>query len=146
MNAADPAAAKPDPAAVPVRVPDPDREDDLTIRQHGDVIVVRFNTDNLLGMRDAQFMHDRIRALILGPTQSRKLVIDFAGVRFAGSSTLGIVLGLHKTMQSQGGRLILAAADALLPLLKLSNADRIVALAPSAAAAISLLNDPPAED
>lgn len=136
----------PDPSAVPVPVPDPDHEDELTIREHGDVTVVRFNTDNLLGMRDPQFMHDRFRRLILGPTQSRKLVIDFAGVRFAGSSTLGIVLGLHKTMQAEGGRLVLAAADALLPLLKLAKADQIVTLAPSATAAIGRLNDPPSED
>jgi anti-anti-sigma factor len=137
VDAADPAAAVPPP--------DPDREDDLTIRQHGDVTVVRFNTDNLLGMRDAQFMHERLRRLILGPTRSRKLVIDFGGVRFAGSSTLGIVLGLHRTMQAEGGALVLATADALLPLLRLAKADRIVTLAPSVAAAIGVLNDPPSE-
>jgi anti-anti-sigma factor len=125
---------------------DPEREDDLTIRQQGDVTVVRFNTDNLLGMRDAQFMNDRLRALVIGPTQARKLVIDFAGVRFAGSSTLGIVLALHRTMQEHGGRLVLAAADAILPLLKLAKADAIVTIAPSAGAAIGILNDPPGDD
>jgi anti-anti-sigma factor len=126
-------------------VPQPGAHDDedLTIRERDGVVIVRFNHTNLLGMRDVQHLTDRIRSLIDGPTQARKLVLDFKHVAHAGSASLGMMLAVLKTMKGCGGRLVLSHTEQLGTLLKITKADLLFTIAPDARAAIAMLNEVP---
>jgi anti-anti-sigma factor len=126
-------------------VPQPGAHDDedLTIRERDGVVIVRFNHANLLGLRDVQHLTDRIRALVEGPTQARKLVLDFKHVAHAGSATLGLMLAVLKTTKARGGRLVLSHTENLGPLLKLTKADLLFQIAPDAKAAMEMLSEEP---
>ena len=120
-----------------------DDDEDLTIRERDGIVIVRFNHQNLLGLRDLQHLTDRIRALIDAPGGARKLVLDFKHVVHAGSATLGMMLAVLKAMNAHGGRLVLSHTENLGPLLKLTRADVLFEIAPDARTAMAMLGAVP---
>ena len=112
---------------------------DLTVRERDGVTVVRFNVEGLLG-HEVEHTANKVRALV--DHGARKLVLDFKHVKFVGSAVLGMLLGIQKSMNALGGRMILSHTEHIEPLFKVTRSERMFTFAPDAKAALSMFNDP----
>ena len=114
-------------------------EKDLTVRERDGVTIVRFNVEGLLG-HEVEHIAAKVRALI--DNGARKLVLDFKHVKFVGSAVLGMLLGMAKSVNGAGGRMILSHTEHIEPLFKVTRSERMFTFAPDAKAALAMFNDP----
>jgi anti-anti-sigma factor len=71
---------------------------------------------------------------------AKRLVLDLQAVKFAGSAALGMLLGLASQVTSRGGKLVLANAENVEPLLKVTRARGMFQIAPDMISAMELAN------
>lgn len=63
-------------------------------------------------------------AVLAGPPE--RLVLDFSGVTFMDSSGIGLIMGRHRLMQEQGGRVLVRGVPASLrKVMKISGLGRL---------------------
>ena len=111
--------------------------EDFTICHADDVLVIQIEVNNLLGLTEVGRIGANLDELVKG--QPSKVALDLANVRYAGSAALGMLLSLSKTLQQNGGRLILCGTKQLDTLFKVSRTIAVFEIAPDADAAIQLL-------
>src|SRR5437867_5762838 len=92
--------------------------EDYTLREIDEVLVIQVNVNNLLGVIEVNRIGGKLDELL--KDQPRKVVLDLAKVRYAGSAALGMLLSLSKSLQSRGGKLILCGTQHLDTLFKVS--------------------------
>src|SRR4051812_28541660 len=92
--------------------------EDYTVRQVDDVLVIQVNVNNLLGVIEVNRIGGKLEELV--KDQPRKVVLDLAKVRYAGSAALGILISMSKSLNQRGGRLILCGTQHLDTLFKVS--------------------------
>ncbi len=98
--------------------------------------VVSLDVESLLNVVDVNRINAGLVALV--DRGARRLVIDLQKVKFAGSAALGMLLGLAGDLHARGGRLVLANAKHVEPLLKITRARGLVLIAPDTIAAMEL--------
>ena len=109
---------------------------DYALHQHEGVTVVSLDVESLLNVVDV----NRINAGLVGLVDrgARRLVIDLQKVKFAGSAALGMLLGLAGDLNARGGKLVLANAKHVEPLLKITRARGLFQIAPDTITAMEL--------
>ena len=111
--------------------------EDFTIRYAGDVLVIQIEVNNLLGVTEVNRVGGKLDELL--KDQPRKVALDLSNVRYLGSAALGLLLSLSKTLQSQGGRLVLCGTRQLDTLFKVSRTVAVFEIAPDVDAAAQML-------
>ena len=111
--------------------------EDFSLRDVDDVLVIQVNLNNLLGVIEVNRMGGKLDELL--KDQPRKVALDLSKVRYAGSAALGLLLSLSKSLQQRGGRLILCGTQHLDTLFKVSRTVAVFEVAPTADAAVQLL-------
>ena len=92
---------------------------DYKVRDFDGVTVVRLKHANLIGVLEVSRIGDELKAMIDGGV--KKLVVDFKHVEHCGSAGLGLLISLHRKMQTAGGRMVLSHPESIEELLKISN-------------------------
>jgi anti-anti-sigma factor len=110
---------------------------DYTLHNHDDVTVISLELESLLGIMEVNRVGGELLALVQNGT--RKLVLDLQNVKFAGSAALGMMLGLAAELTSKGGKLVLANAEHIDPLLKVTRARTMFQIAPDVIKAMEMV-------
>lgn len=97
--------------------------------QAGQYTVIEFITPSLM---DPVILENAAQSLyrIIDEEDKRKIVMDFAKVQYLSSQAIGIVLAMHKKLNSlDGSKLVLCAVGPkLMDLLKLTRLDRLLTI------------------
>lgn len=118
-----------------------DNTTDLQITASGDVAVVSFGTAAIDAFSGIDEMIERLRAYI-GTEKPKKMVVDFAGVRFFTSQMLGVLVDVWRRLRDYGGRLLICGINPQLNrVFRITNLDRIFEFYPDRDAAVSALSD-----
>ena len=80
---------------------------DLVITQIRGVVVVSFRDASILDGSTVQSIGKELYALV-DEQAHKKIVLDFAQVRFLSSTMIGVLIALHKKSQAIKGRVVLA--------------------------------------
>src|SRR5437870_461203 len=91
---------------------------DFTVVQQGEIMILRFDIDNLLGILDVNRVGNALNQILIGG--ARKVIFDMQMVRYAGSAALGMLLSLAKDLAAKGGKLVLCRTGHVDALLKVS--------------------------
>src|SRR5215212_2542048 len=107
----------------------PDMSDTFRRQQIGDYTVIEFITPSLM---DPVVLENAAQALykIIDEEDKRKIVMDFEKVQYLSSQAIGIVLAMHKKLNSlKNSRLILCSVGPkLMELIKLTRLDRLLTI------------------
>lgn len=103
------------------------------------VDVITPEIESLLGILEVNRVGGELMAMVEAGT--RKLVLDLKNVKFIGSAALGMLLGLASELKSKGGRLVLANAQNIEPLLKITRARDKFQLAPDLIKAMEMFRE-----
>jgi anti-sigma B factor antagonist len=82
-------------------------ESDLVVQKYKDVTVVDFQNAAVLDSANIDAMGRSLLALV-EKQDNRKIVLDFANLRFMSSQALGVLLQLKKAIDGVKGRVIIA--------------------------------------
>lgn len=111
--------------------------DDIAVEVHGDALVVRFLSDNLLEFERIQETSQRIDAL-LTEYEEPVIVIDFGKMKFYNSMSLGFLASKNKKIRETGKQLRLCnLSDESLWSIRGAQLDRILAIFPDVDAALA---------
>jgi len=80
---------------------------DLVIQQYGDVTVVNFQNVAVLDSASIDALGYNLLQLV-EKQDKRKLVLDFAAVKFMSSQALGVLLQLKRALDAVKGKVIIA--------------------------------------
>src|SRR3954471_11062260 len=107
--------------------------------QIGEFTVIEFMTPSLM---DPVVLENAAQALykIIDEEDKRKIVMDFEKVQYLSSQAIGIVLAMHKKLNSlKNSRLILCSVGPkLMELIKLTRLDRLLTIKPSQKEAVNV--------
>ena len=106
--------------------------------QTGQYTVIEFVTPSLM---DPAVLESTAQALykVIDEEGKRKIVMDFEKVQYMSSQAIGVVLGMHKKLNSlEGSKLVLCAVGPkLMDQLKLTRLDRLLTIKPSRKEAVA---------
>jgi len=95
------------------------------VRTVNDVHVIEFARNDVTDPAYIERLGDAIYHY-LNPIDNPRVVIDFKNVRYLSSTTLGMLVALHKVMKKQQGRLCMAnVADDLYRAFKLTKLHKV---------------------
>src|SRR3954465_6446811 len=107
----------------------PDMSDIFRRNQIGEYTVIEFITPSLM---DPVVLENAAQALykIIDEEDKRKIVMDFEKVQYLSSQAIGIVLAMHKKLNSlKNSKLILCSVGPkLMELIKLTRLDRLLTI------------------
>ena len=105
-----------------------------------DYTVIEFTTPSLM---DPVVLENAAQALykLVDEEDQRKIIMDFERVQYLSSQAIGIVLAMHKKLNSlKDSRLILCAVGPkLMDLIKLTRLDRLLTIKPTQKEAVAVL-------
>jgi anti-sigma B factor antagonist len=108
-------------------------------QQIADYTVIEFVTPSLM---DPIVLENTAQALyrIIDEEDKRKIVMDFEKVQYLSSQAIGIVLAMHKKLNSlKNSKLILCSVGPkLMELIKLTRLDRLLTIKPTQKEAVAL--------
>jgi len=120
----------------------------LVVQAVDDVTVVHLTDADLLETEQIRRIGQDLSDLVEGKARC-KLAIDFGRVRQLSSSILGVLVALRKSIERNGGRLVLCGlSDELLSIFRVTKLDRLFELRSNADEAVRCLGetaDRPAE-
>jgi anti-sigma B factor antagonist len=106
--------------------------------QAGPFTVIEFVTPSLM---DPVILENTAQSLyrIIDEEDQRKIVMDFAKVQYLSSQAIGIVLAMHKKLNSlDNSKLVLCAVGPkLMDLIKLTRLDRLLTIKPTQKEAVA---------
>ncbi len=103
----------------------------LNVQRFKDVTVINFSAASILDTGLIERMSRELYDLV-DQQDRRKLVLDFAEVRFLSSSALGMLLKLRqKTADARGQLMIAGLRDELMKIFKISRLDKLFEFHPS---------------
>ena len=82
-------------------------ENDLLIQRYKDVAVVSFQNISVLDSANIESLGRSLLELV-EKLDNRKLILDFAAVRFMSSQALGVLVQLRKAVDAVKGKLVIA--------------------------------------
>ena len=105
----------------------------------GDYTVIEFTTPSLV---DPVLLEDTAQALykLVDEQGQRKIVIDFDRVQYLSSQAIGVVLAMHKKLNSlKDSKLILCSVGPkLMELIRLTRLDRLLTIKPTQKEALAV--------
>ncbi|HEV7297814.1 MAG TPA: STAS domain-containing protein [Tepidisphaeraceae bacterium] len=111
--------------------------EDLVVRQHEDITVVRIKLENLSGIMEIdRISRDLVRMVDDGGVT--KLILDLKYTRFFSSSALGMLILLAQKLNAKGGKLVISHPEHILPLLKVTRMGNLFQIADDPKAASKL--------
>ncbi|HBG28178.1 MAG: hypothetical protein A2Y10_19560 [Planctomycetes bacterium GWF2_41_51] len=103
------------------------------------VTTISFNVASLTAGADMDFVARQISELIANQ-KPKNLLVDFSGVKFFSSQTLGILLDAKKKLSTQNANVIISGINPqLYRVFKITNLDKLFSFYPDAQSAISEL-------
>jgi anti-sigma B factor antagonist len=103
-------------------------------RVRGDVHIVAVTGE--VDLLTAPEFKQRVTAPIGGAGVER-VIVDLTQATFVDSSSLGVLIGAHRRLQSRGGRLVIACAtDAIVKTFRITGLDGVFTLVPTVEAAL----------
>jgi anti-sigma B factor antagonist len=115
----------------------------IAMRFKDDVAILSLSGKFLAGS-DGPYLRQKVKDLIDAGTE--KLLVDFEDVPYIDSTGLGFLAGARVTVQNAGGRMVLANINQhVRKILDEVNLTQFFLVTNGEAAAIALLNQPPAE-
>jgi len=114
-----------------------DESSDILVTRENDVAVVTVKSENLLGISDVNRLGSKLSELVAHG--EKKLVVDLASVKYAGSAALGMLLSIDQQLKSMGGKIVLAGAEKLEGLLKVSRTRGVFSVALDVRGAVGML-------
>lgn len=112
----------------------------LVVAQVEGVTVVSFRTASILDLATMEAIAAELYALV-DEQARKKIVLDFASVRFLSSSMLGILISLQKRSKTIGGRVVhCAMRPELMKIFQITKLDRILEFAPDEGEALKKLD------
>lgn len=114
----------------------PPEADDLVIRKHEDITIVRIKTENLSGVMDIERISRELHNIIDGGV--RKLIIDLKYTKFFSSAALGMLIEIAQKLNMKQGRLVISHPEHILPLLKVTRIGNLFQIAADPTAASKL--------
>jgi len=75
-----------------------------------DVTIVTFNDERIVDEEQIRELQESFKAII-EKNDGKKLILNFANVKFMTSAFLGLLVRVHKKLCEQGGRLRLSNLD-----------------------------------
>lgn len=110
--------------------------EDLVVRKHEDITIVRIKTENLSGILDIERITRELTQLVEGDV--RKLILDLKYTKFFSSSALGMLIALAQILNRKGGQLVISHPEHILPLLKITRVGNLFQIADDPKAASKL--------
>ena len=110
--------------------------EDLVVRKHEDITIVRIKTENLSGIIDIERISRELLKVVAGDV--RKLILDLKYTKFFSSSALGMLIELAQTLNRKGGQLVISHPEHILPLLKITRLGHLFQIADDPKAASKL--------
>src|SRR5687768_187037 len=92
--------------------------EDLVVRKHEDITIVRIKTENLSGIFEIERISRELIQLASGDV--RKMILDLKYTKFFSSSALGMLIELAQVLNRKGGQLVISHPEHILPLLKIT--------------------------
>ena len=106
-----------------------------TITTEKNVTIVTFNVANLTAGSGLEEVTQKISELIKN-NKPNNLIIDFKGIKFFSSQTLGILLDARKKIASYNGSIVISGINPqLYRVFKITNLDKIFKFYPDASSA-----------
>lgn len=103
------------------------------------VTTISFNVASLTAGADMDAVTKQISDLIINQ-KPKNLIVDFTGVKFFSSQTLGILLDARKKMTAQKANIVISGINPQLHrVFKITNLDKLFSFYPDATSAISEL-------
>jgi anti-anti-sigma factor len=93
-------------------------EEDLVIRKHEDITIVRIKTENLSGVMDVERVTRDLHRLI--DQGVKKLILDLKYTKFFGSAALGMLIEIAQKLNMKHGKLVISHPEHILPLLRVT--------------------------
>ncbi len=114
----------------------PEAADDLVVRKHGDITIVRIKTENLSGVMDIERISRELHHMIDGGIS--KLILDLKYTKFFSSAALGMLIEIAQKLNLKHGRLVISHPEHILPLLKVTRIGNLFQIAEDPTAASKL--------
>jgi anti-sigma B factor antagonist len=112
----------------------------LVVTEIKGVTVVSFQTGSIMDQPTIEAIGAELYALV-DQQARKKIVLDFASVKFLSSQMLGVLIHLQKKARQIGGRLVLCAMrPELMKVFQITKLDKILEFAPDERAALAKLD------
>jgi len=110
----------------------------VRIDDRGDAAVITFTTSSVSDVEGIAAAGRRIRSYI-AQTPPKRLVFDFAGVKFFSSQVLGLLLDARTEAQARGGEVVISSIDPQLHrVFKITSLDKVFEFFPDRHAAAQI--------
>lgn len=115
----------------------------IQISRHDDVAVMTFRGACVSDVEEIADISRQITEFIQ-EHHPKRLVVDFANVKFFSSQVLGLLLDCRAKLEGHAGEVVLASLNPQLHrVFRITNLDKIFRFFPDRAAAVSAENKPP---
>jgi anti-anti-sigma factor len=112
------------------------QDNELVVRTHGDITIVRIKTENLSGILDIERMARELTRIVDGGVF--KLVVDLKYTKFLSSAALGMLIEVAQRLSRKGGKLVISHPEHIMPLLKVTGTRHLFQIADDPSAATKL--------
>ena len=111
----------------------------VEITQTGGVAVVSFSLTSISGVSGVDEISAKVREYIT-EHKPKKLLVDFAGVKFFSSQMLGVLVDVWRRMKDYGGLVRISGIDAQLSrVFRITNLDKIFEFYPDRKTALEAM-------
>ena len=108
----------------------------IEIKNQDDVTIITFNAGSIRDTVCIEEVAKQIKQFI-ADSQPRKIVIDFAKVKFFTSQTLGLLLDVWRRLQANNGKVVISGINPQLHrVFKITNLDKIFSFFPDCQTAV----------
>ena len=118
-----------------------DEKQIIEIADEDGVKVVSFAAESISAALDVEQVAGELREFVLA-NKPRRIVVDFAGVKFFSSQILGLLVDVWRKLQNYGGVFVISGINPQLNrVFKITNLDKIFEFYPDRAGAVSAIRD-----
>jgi len=111
----------------------PPEDNELVVRKHGDITIVRIKTENLSGSFDIERISREIKQIVDAGVY--KLIVDLKYTKFFSSAALGTLIEVAQQLNRKGGKLVISHPEHIMPLLKVTRTGHLFQIADDPTAA-----------
>ncbi len=113
----------------------------IQISTDGDITIVSFGSETIIGLSGFEQINEQLRTLI-SDNRPAKIVVDFDKVKFFSSQVLGLLVDIWRKLSEYGGIMLISGINPQLNrIFKITNLDKIFEFYPDRAGAIKAIKD-----
>ena len=118
-----------------------DEKQIIEIADEDGVKVVSFGAESISGALDVEQVARELREFVLS-NEPKRVVVDFAGVKFFSSQILGLLVDVWRKLQNYGGFFAISGINPQLNrVFKITNLDKIFEFYPDRTGAVKAIRD-----